>query len=161
MNIFTVLHPYYKLAYIKLSWGGEKEQAAEIAAGNPKAKNWHDEARQLVERTVNHMVIVTRDSTNYLINRWLSIITIAPQRLPLSLLRMHPLPRRHQLMFCQNSTSIAKRCFQRIWKKAGPWNYAGTLVRCNETLKKTQILSNGGRYALSAGCIHHLLIRTL
>jgi hypothetical protein len=41
-----------ELAYIKMSWGGEKEQATEIKAGNPKAKNWHDEARQLIERTV-------------------------------------------------------------------------------------------------------------
>ena len=63
-NTFTVLHPYYKLAYIKISWGGEEEQAAEIKAGNPNAKNWHDEARQLVERTVRHVVIVTRDNTD-------------------------------------------------------------------------------------------------
>jgi len=59
-NTFTVLHPYYKLAYTKISWGGKEEQAAEIKAGNPEAKNWHDEARQLVERTVRRVVIVTR-----------------------------------------------------------------------------------------------------
>ena len=29
-----VLHPYYKLAYIKIAWGGPEEQADEIAAGN-------------------------------------------------------------------------------------------------------------------------------
>jgi hypothetical protein len=51
--LFTVLHPYYKLAYIKLSWGGPDEQAAEIAAGNPKAKNWQAEARKVVEKTVS------------------------------------------------------------------------------------------------------------
>ena len=28
--MFVVLHPYYKLAYIKLLWGGPKEQATEI-----------------------------------------------------------------------------------------------------------------------------------
>jgi hypothetical protein len=49
---FVVLHPYYKLAYIKISWGGPKEQAAEIAKGNPTAKDWHDEARKVVEDTV-------------------------------------------------------------------------------------------------------------
>jgi hypothetical protein len=49
---FTVLHPYYKLAYIKLSWGGAEEKAAEIAAGNLDAKDWHDEANKLVENTV-------------------------------------------------------------------------------------------------------------
>ena len=52
-NLFTVLHPYYKLAYIKLAWGGPEEQAAEIAAGNPNAKDWQDEALQIVERAVS------------------------------------------------------------------------------------------------------------
>jgi hypothetical protein len=36
--MFVVLHPYYKLAYIKLSWGGPEEQAAKIEAGNLNAK---------------------------------------------------------------------------------------------------------------------------
>jgi len=48
-----VLHPYYKLAYIKVSWGGPKEKAAEVARGNPDAKDWHDEAKKLVENTVS------------------------------------------------------------------------------------------------------------
>ena len=47
-----MLHPYYKLAYIKLNWGGPEEKAAEIAAGNLDAKDWHDEARKIVENTV-------------------------------------------------------------------------------------------------------------
>ncbi|KAH8985848.1 hypothetical protein EDB86DRAFT_2809925, partial [Lactarius hatsudake] len=47
-----VLHPYYKLAYIKLAWGGPEEQATEIAAGNPHAKDWQDEAKKIVENTV-------------------------------------------------------------------------------------------------------------
>ncbi|KAF8057822.1 hypothetical protein FPV67DRAFT_1398734, partial [Lyophyllum atratum] len=48
-----VLHPYYKLQYIKLAWGGEDEQADEIAAGNLNAKDWQDEARQVVEKVVS------------------------------------------------------------------------------------------------------------
>lgn len=48
-----MLHPYYKLAYIKLAWGGPEEQAAEIAAGNLDAKDWQDEAKQIVEKTVS------------------------------------------------------------------------------------------------------------
>lgn len=48
-----MLHPYYKLAYIKLAWGGPEEQAAEIAAGNLDAKDWQDEAKQIVENTVS------------------------------------------------------------------------------------------------------------
>lgn len=83
MNICTVLHPYYKLAYIKLSWGGEKEQVAEIKAGNLKAKNWHDEARQLIERTVRRMVIVTRDSTNYLIKQMAEYYNNRPSMAPI------------------------------------------------------------------------------
>lgn len=57
--ILLVLHPYFKLAYIKLAWGGPEEQAAEIADGNLDAKDWQDEARQIVERTVsNHINII-------------------------------------------------------------------------------------------------------
>jgi hypothetical protein len=52
-----VLHPYYKLAYIKLAWGGPDEQAAEIAAGNPYAKDWQDEAKKIVEMTVRFLFI--------------------------------------------------------------------------------------------------------
>ena len=52
MKISQVLHPYYKLAYIKLSWGGPKEQAAEVKQGNLLAKDWHDEAKKIVEKTV-------------------------------------------------------------------------------------------------------------
>jgi hypothetical protein len=53
--IYSALHPYYKLAYIKHSWGGPNEQAAEIADGNADPKDWQDEANKLVEKTVSHM----------------------------------------------------------------------------------------------------------
>jgi hypothetical protein len=56
MKFPPVLHPYYKLAYIKLSWGGPEEQAAEIEQGNPLAKDWHDEARKIVEKTVRYSI---------------------------------------------------------------------------------------------------------
>jgi hypothetical protein len=52
-----VLHPYYKLAYIKLAWGGPEEQAAEIAAGNLGAKDWQDEAKKIVENAVSLLYI--------------------------------------------------------------------------------------------------------
>ncbi|KAF8155661.1 hypothetical protein B0H34DRAFT_850373, partial [Crassisporium funariophilum] len=52
-----VLHPYYKLAYIKLAWGGPEEKEAEIEAGNLNAKDWQDEARQIVERTVSCLIV--------------------------------------------------------------------------------------------------------
>ena len=51
-----MLHLYYKLAYIKLSWGGPKEKAAKIARGHLAAKDWHDEARKVVEDTVSSLV---------------------------------------------------------------------------------------------------------
>ena len=35
-----------------MTWGGQEEQEAEIAAGNPNAKNWHDEALNVVEETM-------------------------------------------------------------------------------------------------------------
>ena len=50
-----MLHPYYKLAYIKVQWGGPKEQAEEIEAGNPDAIDWQDEARKIVEKNVSHL----------------------------------------------------------------------------------------------------------
>jgi hypothetical protein len=62
-----VLHPYFKLAYIKLAWGGAEEQAADRAAGNKHAKNWQDEARKVVEREVSHCVIECAVLMNYTI----------------------------------------------------------------------------------------------
>ncbi|KAN0081296.1 hypothetical protein V8E55_008920 [Tylopilus felleus] len=47
-----VLHPYFKLDYIKMAWGGAEEQAKEIAEGNQNAKNWHDKVLQVVESTM-------------------------------------------------------------------------------------------------------------
>ncbi|KIL56399.1 hypothetical protein M378DRAFT_188574 [Amanita muscaria Koide BX008] len=40
------------LDYIKHTWGGEEEQAAEIEAGNPHAKNWQGEAQKILESTM-------------------------------------------------------------------------------------------------------------
>ena len=39
----TVIHPYYKLAYIKMAWGGPEEQARKWELGNIHAKDWQDE----------------------------------------------------------------------------------------------------------------------
>jgi len=52
-DFFEILHLYYKLAYIKVAWGGPEEQAAEIEGGNSYAKDWQDEARKIVEKTVS------------------------------------------------------------------------------------------------------------
>ena len=58
-----VLHPYYKLAYIKIAWGGPEEQAAEIAAGNMDAKDWQDKAKQIVENTVRSTIFILCDAS--------------------------------------------------------------------------------------------------
>jgi hypothetical protein len=47
------LHPYFKLAYIEMTWGGAEEQEAEQVAGNPRAKNWQDEAQKVLESAVS------------------------------------------------------------------------------------------------------------
>ncbi|KAF9235988.1 hypothetical protein BU15DRAFT_33596, partial [Melanogaster broomeanus] len=47
-----VLHPYYKIDYIKMQWGGAEEQAQAHTAGNPNAVNWHDEAMKVIESTM-------------------------------------------------------------------------------------------------------------
>lgn len=51
-TLLAVLHPYYKLAYIKVLWSGPEEKAAEIEDGNLDAKDWQDEACKIVENTV-------------------------------------------------------------------------------------------------------------
>ena len=38
-----------------MAWGGPDKQAAEIEAGNPDAKDWQDEARKIVEKTVHRL----------------------------------------------------------------------------------------------------------
>ncbi|KAM6492375.1 hypothetical protein JOM56_012100, partial [Amanita muscaria] len=48
-----VLHPYFKLEYIRMMWGGDEEKRAEQARGNKDAKNWQDEAQKVVETAVS------------------------------------------------------------------------------------------------------------
>jgi hypothetical protein len=76
-----VLHPYYKLAYIKLAWGGPVEQAAEIAVGNVDAKDWQDEARKIVERTVSIVFLYTGYKMIQLTIRWRIIMQTGPPKL--------------------------------------------------------------------------------
>ncbi|KAF9234314.1 hypothetical protein BU15DRAFT_52767, partial [Melanogaster broomeanus] len=52
LTFYIILHPYYKLNYIKMAWGGPEEQEMEIASGNPNAKNWYDEALKTIEKAV-------------------------------------------------------------------------------------------------------------
>jgi hypothetical protein len=49
---YLVLHPYYKLAYVEMAWGGAEEEKTEREAGNLDAKDWHDEALQMVQQTM-------------------------------------------------------------------------------------------------------------
>ena len=51
-GMVLVLHPYYKLDYITMAWGGEREQAREREAGNENQKNWQDIALEMFEKTV-------------------------------------------------------------------------------------------------------------
>jgi hypothetical protein len=59
-----VLHPYFKLNYIKLAWGGAEEQAMERAGGNMGAKNWQEEAMRVVEKAVSSFIIYTLSLLN-------------------------------------------------------------------------------------------------
>ena len=56
LTIIIVLHPYYKLDYINFKWGGREEQEEEQSKGNQDAKNWQEEAREVIENTVHHAV---------------------------------------------------------------------------------------------------------
>ena len=35
-----------------MTWGGAEEQKLEHEAGNPNAKDWHDEATKIIEKTM-------------------------------------------------------------------------------------------------------------
>src|ERR1700733_8862397 len=71
---YTVLHPYFKLHYIELAWGREKEQEKEIAAGNPHAKNWYKEVEKIVKSAVSQFSSFCSSlQTKKYILRWLSI----------------------------------------------------------------------------------------
>ncbi|KIM51958.1 hypothetical protein SCLCIDRAFT_142179 [Scleroderma citrinum Foug A] len=45
-----------------MAWGGAKEQEEERAAGNPNAKNWHDEALKILEQTAKDYWELSRGS---------------------------------------------------------------------------------------------------
>jgi len=61
LTSLSVLHPYYKLDYIEMAWGGTAEQARELSAGNVHAKDWQDEARKVIEKTVSPVYILASD----------------------------------------------------------------------------------------------------
>ena len=80
MMQIIVLHPYYKLAYIKLAWGGEEEQAKEQVAGNRYAKNWQDKARKVIEVEVQYIILFSfYRLTSF---TWKNIGGIAPKSMP-------------------------------------------------------------------------------
>jgi hypothetical protein len=55
LTVVPVLHPYFKLEYIKKHWGGEEEQKREIANGNKNARNWQNEALMVIKRVVSNL----------------------------------------------------------------------------------------------------------
>lgn len=65
--MIKVLHPYHKLAYIKLTWCGPEEQAEEIEAWNFHTKDWQDEARKIIEKTVSLYLSSYNDGVAYLL----------------------------------------------------------------------------------------------
>jgi hypothetical protein len=155
-SLFPALHPYYKLAYIELAWGGAKEQEAEFEAGNFSAKNWQDEARKILEKTVSN--ILHRCSTQYLCYRWSDTgkCSRVPQAQPMT----HP-PRRQQskpkTRLSLNSIDTALHLYLRTKMEGGRRKFAGTSKTCQRMSQRTPILLNGGRYAASACCSHNYI----
>ncbi|KAM6503159.1 hypothetical protein JOM56_000102, partial [Amanita muscaria] len=90
-----LLHSYYKLEYITHNWGGAQEQAEEIAAGNPYAKNWQHEAMKAMEAIVSN-------SINYMM--FFCLICSRWRRIGSPPLPPPPHQHRHQLI------SIPSRC---------------------------------------------------
>jgi hypothetical protein len=56
-----------------MAWGGPEQQAEERANRNAAAKDWHNEALQIVERTVSVTYDVSEWCPNFLVQRWKSI----------------------------------------------------------------------------------------
>jgi hypothetical protein len=56
--LVLALYPYFKLAYIEMTWGGAEEQVAERDAGDPWAKNWQDKAQQVLESAVSNPYLI-------------------------------------------------------------------------------------------------------
>ncbi|KAF8869823.1 hypothetical protein BD779DRAFT_1456446 [Infundibulicybe gibba] len=50
--LVVLVHPYYKLQYIKMVWGGPEEQRKEQEEGNLDVKDWQLEARAVVHNAV-------------------------------------------------------------------------------------------------------------
>ena len=119
-----MLHPYYKHAYIKIAWGGPEEQAKEIAAGSPYAKDWQDEAKKIVERTVSSNSIPVELVANemiHILHRWWSTIETAHvslMELATSFMMSPMLP------FCQISTNTVNTSSPMMRRKVGPWSSA-------------------------------------
>ena len=130
---FAVLHPYYKLAYIKLSWGGPEEQAAEIANGNLGAKDWQDEARKIVENTVSRIASLTLGYANYNQNRWLSTTELAHLPPPPKDQLGTKIPHPAWVTPYRNMINTVKHFSLTMRRKAGPRNFDGILVGCNGT----------------------------
>ena len=55
LTVVPVLHPYFKLEYIKKHWGREEEQKKEIVNENKNARNWKNEALQVIECIVSNL----------------------------------------------------------------------------------------------------------
>lgn len=129
LTVITVLHPYYKLNYIEMAWGGAKEQAEEIEAGNESAIDWQDEARQVVERVVSHIPFrLQPNGLTSLQYRWKSI-TDADQGLDLRFLFRHQWLQMWQALAppsCPSSIDFARSALRGTVTKGGPRSYSGT-----------------------------------
>lgn len=61
--MYPVIHPYYKLHWIELHWGGAEAQQVEFDAGNFDAKDWVKEAKRVVEKKVRILYFIHRTSS--------------------------------------------------------------------------------------------------
>jgi hypothetical protein len=55
---------------------------AEIEAGDVYAKDWQDEAKQIMENTVRSIILLACHGINYVYTRWLRIIKLGPLMIP-------------------------------------------------------------------------------
>jgi len=148
-SLFIALHPYYKLAYIELAWGGAKEQEAERRAGNPDAKNWQDEACKILEKTVRNLPRnPSKSEAMYLMTRYRSSSTgtHAQGTRVRAMVPCLPWRQKKTNQSRPNSIDTASASSPKNRRKDGRPKFADTSKIYPPTSQKIPMSLHGGRY---------------
>ena len=139
---FAVLHLYYKLDYIALSWCGADEQERDHANRNSHTINWQDQALTVVEEMVH--VTSLLGSFTHKTMCWWRCTTKSDE---LNLLTHWSPPHLMQVRGCchPNISITAKPFWRQKMVKDSLWSWDITWRIGQQMWQRVLILSNGGR----------------